>query len=362
MTKRAWILGGVLIALTPFLVAQVGGEGWGILETGFFDGDGVPVGPITTVPDDDLVLDPGGTGTVDIRSLVQIGDGTYSPGHSPTSIHAEGISEFDDIVYIDSRIDLAAGAYIYFYGAEGGAFKYHADDGLHWVVYGLAADRQNRNIIITDWPNRGVDHDHDTLSTHPTLWIHSSTNPDEDNTSWGNLRFEGTSGNPDALKIETGSGDIDLIPAGGNVNVTGQIHATAHDYGEMYIDADTDVGIDAQNVWFEVDGFQEGLSESVTFADSDLTVARSGIYECHYSVSATGGVNKSYEYSLSIDDAIQGKCSSGRKYAAADLGSNGGHCLLNITAAGVIKLEIRNITDGSDITIRFSNVHIHQLE
>jgi len=59
-------------------------------------------------------------------------------------------------------------------------------------------------ILFTAFANRNQDHDHG-VSTNPTIFVHSATNPDTDNTQWLSLSHDQT----EAI-IEAGSGGINL--------------------------------------------------------------------------------------------------------------------------------------------------------
>jgi hypothetical protein len=59
-----------------------------------------------------------------------------------------------------------------------------------------------RQLVFSDSINYTKDHDHAT-PTNPTLFIHSATDPDTDNTQWLSLSHDGTNG-----VIDVGSGSI----------------------------------------------------------------------------------------------------------------------------------------------------------
>jgi len=75
------------------------------------------------------------------------------------------------------------------------------DDGARINTY----SQGNHNIIITKAGNRNVDHDHYTESADPTLFIHSATSPDSDNTQWISITHDQTDG-----VIAVGKGNIKL--------------------------------------------------------------------------------------------------------------------------------------------------------
>jgi hypothetical protein len=83
------------------------------------------------------------------------------------------------------------------------------DDGT-FLFTGNLNNHGNNNLIITKADNYGKDHDHDTQSPDPTVFFHSDTNPDTDNTQWGSLAHDKTN-----FVIGTGSGDVVLNGIGG---------------------------------------------------------------------------------------------------------------------------------------------------
>lgn len=79
--------------------------------------------------------------------------------------------------------------------------------------YLLAIDDNIGNqLVITNFANRDSDHDH-AATTDPTLFIHSDTDPNSDNTQWGSFAHDKTN-----FTVNWGTGDLDLD--GGTVNIT----------------------------------------------------------------------------------------------------------------------------------------------
>lgn len=70
-------------------------------------------------------------------------------------------------------------------------FKTSEDDGF-LIPLGNTTGVSNRNIIITDDVNRLKDHDHEILSSHPTLIGHSVTDPDSDNQQFWSMTHDTT--------------------------------------------------------------------------------------------------------------------------------------------------------------------------
>ncbi|NWJ43659.1 hypothetical protein HX837_05595, partial [Marine Group I thaumarchaeote] len=162
-----------------------------------------------------------GIGTSSPAAGLQVGFGT--PGHTPASngIYVVGQSEFDGRVYFDNvavhynTVGIHGYNPLYFNGWDVFSMQYKQDDGFHLSV-GYADGKANRNIIIVDGLYRNKDFDHNTLSANPTLFIHSSTDPDADNTQWLGLTHESGSGQLSA-SIFTGKSDIKFSPSGSDV-------------------------------------------------------------------------------------------------------------------------------------------------
>lgn len=77
----------------------------------------------------------------------------------------------------------------------------------------FVGDTAGNSIIFTNLANRSNAHDH-AVQTNPTLFVHSDTNPDTDNTQWLSLTHDQTNG-----FINTGKGSLILGSATGNVGI-----------------------------------------------------------------------------------------------------------------------------------------------
>jgi hypothetical protein len=78
-------------------------------------------------------------------------------------------------------------------------------------IFQVALSDNDKIMTITSKANYNKDHDH-IAQVNPTLFIHSATNPDTNNTQWLSLTHDQTDG-----VITTGKGDLFLNPAGGEV-------------------------------------------------------------------------------------------------------------------------------------------------
>lgn len=77
-----------------------------------------------------------------------------------------------------------------------------SDDGVRWGVVDTEGT-SNNNFIFTRNSNVNKDHDHDTASANPTIFVHSNTDPDTDNTQWLSFAHDQTDG-----VIEAGKGAV----------------------------------------------------------------------------------------------------------------------------------------------------------
>ena len=167
--------------------------------------------------------------TIDSGEL-GIGDGTYSWTHSP-NVGIEGNLEVDGIIYADGNVIVSSAST--FEMSNAGAMRYGADDGWRFTV-NANANVGNQNFIFTAYPNKEKDHDHDELSTNPTVWVHSATDPDTDNLQYlnfyhdtANPRFNSgkgyfTFGNNSTSRSLTGTGDVVVS---GSLEVDGWVYA-----------------------------------------------------------------------------------------------------------------------------------------
>ena len=143
---------------------------------------------------------------IHIGATGKVGIMTVAPGREldvTGSIRASSTIEANGDIYADDEFLIRDGSH-YIYSRQRG----YPDDGWH-IALGEDDNYGNRNMIITITANKDKDHDHDTLSTNPTLFIHSATDPDTDNTQWISFEHDQTDAN-----IVTGTGDLYLNPAG----------------------------------------------------------------------------------------------------------------------------------------------------
>lgn len=138
------------------------------------------------------------------------------------------------------------------------------------------------------------------------------------------------------------------------------------DYGEMYQnDNATATTINTINVWEEVNNFSSGELNGVTFANSDLTVTKAGKYHLNASISGIPQTaNHTFEFAVSVNDNIITKTKNKRLFSStSDSGSISLNGILNLSANDVVKLELRNLTTGTNgnFTVQNSNLTLNKI-
>jgi hypothetical protein len=134
----------------------------------------------------------GGTPGVDHTGFIAIGSGTPDKIASVAGdLYVSNQLEVDGTAFFDGTIqagtvlptDLFFGG-----GVSGGGLAHSNDDGM-LLIAGKFDGITNHHIIMTssDWLTR--DHDHDIQSTDPTLFVHSATDPNTDNTEFARVRW-----------------------------------------------------------------------------------------------------------------------------------------------------------------------------
>ena len=178
---------------------------------------------ITTGTNQNLTIVPEGLG------VTIIGDaGTPSlMGLSNDNLFVSGRLEVDGSIFFDNIVKYtgASGSIIQDFRVGVGLYGQNVlftDDGIH---FGVRADENiaNNNFIFTNTLHVGKDFDHNIASPDTTIFIQSSTNPDDDNTRYLSLAYTGNStGNISVVagNLTLGVNSDGLIKLLGNTLVT----------------------------------------------------------------------------------------------------------------------------------------------
>ena len=165
----------------------------------FIHGDGSVAG--------DIDLD--GNVLTDTTGIAQIGS-TCTSSHSlvaPSACFGTGAQvEFDADVYMDGSLTLPANEYTYFQSANSNASALRISQSLGQLLLTVGS-LHGTHLVFGLTAYRGRDYDHPNQS-NPTIFGHSATDPDSDNTEWWGLTHDQSN-----AVFSTGKGILDLEPA-----------------------------------------------------------------------------------------------------------------------------------------------------
>lgn len=191
--------------------------------------------------------------------------GSGSPGHlTPASgeLYVAGKAEFDARVYFDDVAEFWSAATWKVAGSVYAQNMGSADDGWMVTLRGVAGTA-NRNMIITDYDNRAQDHDHDTLSADPTVFIQSHTPPNDANDEWLSLSFPVTH----AL-LAVGSGWFEITP-----------DILSPNNAKHYFDGGASQG--TEYIWSAADGHLNIEADTSIDLNADTVVAAAKVLDCY---------------------------------------------------------------------------------
>lgn len=138
-----------------------------------------------------------GIGVADPRVGMHIGSWLgYHSLSASNDLIVSNAAEIQGYLYLASRLSLGDNVSTYL------QMRYYQDDGAV-IGLGNTDGGANRNLIITDIANLVRDHDHVLLSADPTVFVHSSTDPDVDNTQYLSFYHDKTHG-----RLVTGTGIV----------------------------------------------------------------------------------------------------------------------------------------------------------
>jgi len=328
-----------------------------------------------------------GIGQASPDTGLHVGTGTTS--HSLSSVNDTFISgalEVDGTAYFDGPLKaMRDTAFASFYLGrvstnylEMGSYP---DDGVH--ICPIATDGvANNNLIICAQEFISKDFDHSTASTNPTLFIHSATNPDDDNTEWLSLAYINTT---DYARIETGKGDLALMPFSNvgigtatpqnKLNIIGSLNQTTGNltgdfvYGEMWFHNDTTGNVTAltEDAWANFSGVDQEDSggstlHSVTYSTSKLIILMDGVYHVSWHHCFSGTANNKYHTAIAVGGVVEEGCiSHDRIDNAADILGSPGSCLASLSAGDEVTLMIMNEDSSGDSTTIAMNLNLYRI-
>jgi hypothetical protein len=162
-------------------------------------------GSITSTSNGNITFTPNGTG------ITVNGTGTGSHGlNASGDFYNGGDMEIDGTTYFDNNA-IFADNFAFAFGSAGTDAVFEYDANAEQFLLGLLGTAGSGNqFVIVNNTYRSRDFDHAT-QTNPTIFVHSATDPDTNNTQWLSLAHNQTDG-----VIDCGTGTLNL---GGTANV-----------------------------------------------------------------------------------------------------------------------------------------------
>lgn len=159
-----------------------------------------------------------------------------------------------------------------------------------------------------------------------------------------------TGGTNEDLEIDPdGSGEVSVtgnVTINGDLNVTGSTFSDGS-YGEMFINSSSAQSIATQNVWINMTGFKEGLTNGINYDSINLTMTSTDIYEVDFSGSFTAVKDKAFEASIGVGGVPVNKCTVSFESINGSETNMGGSCLASLAENDVVTMMVRN-TDGTE--------------
>ncbi len=336
---------------------------------------------IQTASNANLVILPNGTG------YTIIGDaGTTSHSFNTNDdLFVSGRLEVDGVAYLDGTVRCigTSGADTFISDIGGSAYVVwtpFTDDGIHIAVRENEGTANN-NLILTNVTNRGKNFDHATASVNPTLFIHSNTDPDTNNTQWISFAHNQTNG-----VINTGTGNLTVgQTVTSDTDSTDNLGTPSIFWANAYIDKiylnSTQYIDGATNAWIDIQGevdiagplyllhtVSTAVSDNGLYIFSDFTpTAANKIFEAmHFGIVTRGTQNVTNLYAINgtLNHDSNGTITS-MKAISIDMANTGGACnsfaglsiiwssTNNITTAYGFYLENLGISTGKTITTHY---------
>ena len=149
--------------------------------------------------------------------------------------------------------------------------------------------------------------------------------------------------------------DTSYIGIETNANIKGNFY-----YGDMYIyDNDTATSFASSGVYYNItNGMTEGDLNGFTYSSGVLTVPATGVYQCGFSTSFSGGLSDEYHSAIGVNGVRSIKCHIQRKLGTGgDVGAAAGSCMLSLTASDELTLMMENVDSSDDPTVHDGNVN-----
>jgi len=160
--------------------------------------------------DSDISISSGADTILQLEAdgYVRIGTGTTSHSLAANGdFLVSGVLEVDGAAWFDAQANIVHGTQsdLFFYNSGTAEALFRANYSFDQMLLGID-DGAGRQIIVTDYANRSVDHDHAT-QTNPTLYGHDARDPDVSNNAWWSITHDAT-GMLVSTGANTGAGTV----------------------------------------------------------------------------------------------------------------------------------------------------------
>ncbi|MBN3033946.1 MAG: hypothetical protein JW861_00020, partial [Bacteroidales bacterium] len=158
-----------------------------------------------------------------------------------------------------------------------------------------------------------------------------------------------------------GAGKVLTSDANGNATWQTPSGSTSCTYGEMYITDGTSTFGGTANTWYKVTGLTGGYANGVSYASDALTVGTAGKYEIIITSSFEGSTGDTFEAAIGINGTVNTTHKFKRKTSSNDVGSATFHGVYDLSASDAVTYYVRNVTDGSSMTVVDLNITVKKL-
>ncbi len=152
------------------------------------------------------------------NGVLQTGKGNLTIGNGSTShslitpndvfitgkLEVDNLAFFDSAVYLQANTRVADDYALEFGGAPNNRILWAPSTETVGDAWKFTIDSTNKIVVFTDRANDAKSHDH-AVQSNPTIFIHSATDPDTDNTQWISFAHNQTDG-----VIKTGKGNLTI--------------------------------------------------------------------------------------------------------------------------------------------------------
>lgn len=133
-------------------------------------------------------------------------------------------------------------------------------------------------------------------------------------------------------------------------------------HGEMFVTENLNSTIiTVAGVYVDIEVFDEGLTNNMTYNNSALIADLNGTYKLDYAITFIDSNNRNYKSTVGINGNATNKCVAARRLQSNDFGNIGSTCILSLVAGDNITLQIQNIGFTDNVIITDGNLNMMKL-